>query len=384
MIGTFSNLNRLLINRPLLIIFSIFLFVQAILFYKIGVFTDLEAAKYIEQGNLLYTTGGFSEPKYIFYLPVILLIYLCRLTGFPDQLIVIVQVILSAIALFTFYKLGKSIGNKTIAFFSSILLTLFIPLQSWNFYLYSDSIFISFTLIYVYLVYTYRDKGFKGIFIILVFLILLIFSRPNGMLFIPPLIIYLLFRTGQSRRVQFISLALCSLLLISLYFLINIAFRGGGDLDVLKPFVEEHIICFVPTKTVATDLDIVKTTSPVNDLFYYIIHNPIHFLRLTTLKLFSFFNLTRGYYSTAHNIFLLVFIVPVYLFSLIGIFLFIKTKRDSYLFITSLLFLYPLAISLQCDDWHSRFTMVIFPYLILMSVYGFDKKRKSFSLQKKA
>ena len=289
MIGTFSNLNRLLINRPLLIIFSIFLLVQAILFYKIGVFTDLEASKYIEQGNLLYKTGGLSEPKYIFYLPVILLIYVCRVTGFPDQLIVIVQVILSAIALFTFYKLGKSIGNKTIAFFSSILLTLFIPLQSWNFYLYSDSIFLSFTLIYVYLVYTYRDKGLKGIFIILIFLILLIFSRPNGMLFIPPLIIYLLFRTGQSRRVQFISLALCSLLLISLYFLINMAFSGGGDLDVLKPFVEEHIICFVPTVKESSDLEILKTTNPVNDLFYYIIHNPIHFFTINCFKTFFFF-----------------------------------------------------------------------------------------------
>ena len=381
MIAPLSKLNHIVISRPLLFIFSLFLLVQAILFYKIGVFTGLEAEKYIEQGNLLYKTGELSEPKYIFYLPVILLVYFCRLTDVPVHFIVLVQVILFAIALFYFYKLGKNIGNKTIAFYSTALLILFIPLQIWNFYLYSDSIFISLTIIFTCLVYMYGERGSKGIIIILLFLFLLIFSRPNGMLFIPPLIIFLLFKTWQSRQLRILCMALSLFFMISLYFLMNMAFRGGGDLDILKPFVEEHIICFIPTKTTGTNIDIVKTENPLNDLFYYIIHNPIHFLRLTALKLFSFFNLTRSYYSTAHNIFLLIFIIPVYFFSFIGLVKFSKSDRNSSLFILSLLVLYPLAISFQCDDWHSRFTMIIMPYLILFGVHGFEKTRKHFSFK---
>ncbi|MGK2863169.1 MAG: hypothetical protein ACSLE0_14660, partial [Chitinophagaceae bacterium] len=220
-------------------------------------------------------------------------------------------------------------------------------------------------------------------FIILSFLVLIVFARPNGMLFILPLVIYLLFRKGQSRWLQLISLGLCGILLVSLYFFINMAFRGGGDLDVLKPFIEEHIICFVPTKTSDINLDIIKTTNPFNDLFYYIVHNPLHFLRLTALKLFSFFNLSRPYYSVLHNIFLLIYIIPIYLFSVIGIYDFFKSNRNSSLYLVSFLVLYPVAISFQCDDWHSRFTMIIMPYLILFSVYGFEKTRKSLSLQKK-
>lgn len=376
MIPMFTALNRIINERPLVLLFSLFLVVQAILFYKIGVFTGLEAQKYIEQGNLLYKTGAFSDPKYVFYLPVILLVYLCRLAGIPDQVIVLAQLTLSAIAMFFFYKLGKIIGNKRIAFYSTVLLIFFLPLQLWNFYLYSDSIFISLTIIFTYLVHKYGDKGLKGLFIILLFLIVLIFSRPNGMLFIPPLMVYLLFKQQQSRQLKLLGLALCVFLLFSLYFLMNTAFRGGGDLDILKPFVEEHIICFVPTRTTGTNIDIINTTSPLNDLFYYIIHNPKHFLQLSALKLLSFFNLTRSYYSTFHNICLLIFIIPIYLFSLIGIYRFMKINRNSSLFIVSLLILYPLAISFQCDDWHSRFTMIIIPYFILFCVYGLEKMRK--------
>ncbi len=60
MIASLKKLHHLVINRPFFYIFLLFLLIQAILFYKIGVVTSLEAEKYIEQGNLLYTTGELS------------------------------------------------------------------------------------------------------------------------------------------------------------------------------------------------------------------------------------------------------------------------------------------------------------------------------------
>lgn len=369
MIDRFRNLNHKILNRPLLFLYCIFFIVQLILFIKIGVFTSLEAEKYVTQGNLLYETGKLSDTKYIFYLPVILLVYLCRLFDTSYLPVVLVQVALSGLSLFYFYKLSANIGNKSIAFYSSLLLALFIPLQVWNFYLYSDSIFISLTIIYTYLIYTYGTKGIKGTVVILLFLLLLLFSRPHGLLFIPPTIIYLLLR-NQTRLALVSSIGLCLLLFIGMYILLNTAFTGGEDMDAMKPFIEEHIICFVPLKPEGADLDIVKTASPVNDIFYYIFHNPLHFLKFTFLKLHSFFNMTRSYYSTGHNILLSLLLIPVYLFGLIGFFRFIKPFKKFTLFLASLLILYPLGATFQCDDWHSRFTLVVFPYFILLACIG--------------
>src|SRR5690606_35533187 len=108
-----------------------------------------------------------TDTKYIFYLPVILLVYFFRLIEIPFDYIVIFQVFLSGVSLYFFYKLGEGISNKEIGFYSAILLILFYPLQIWNFYLYTDSIFISMTIIFTYIVYYYRDKGINGLLIIL-------------------------------------------------------------------------------------------------------------------------------------------------------------------------------------------------------------------------
>jgi len=370
MIDIFRNLDRKISTRPLFFVYLLFLITQAILFLKIGVFTSLEAEKYVTQGNLLYETGRLSDTKYIFYLPVILFVYLCRLLGISYLPVVICQVALSGLSLLYFYRLGVGIGNKKVAVYSSILLALFIPLQIWNFYLYSDSIFISLTIIYSYLIYTFDKKGIKGTLIILAFLIVLCFSRPHGLLFIPPTIIYLLLRK-QPSLMLIACLGLCLGLLIGMYILLNAAFTGGEDMDAMKPFIEEHVICFVPLKPEGADLDLIKTASPVNDIFYYIFHNPLHFLKLTILKLHSFFNMTRTYYSTGHNIMLSLILIPVYIFGLIGLFRFVRPFKNFTLFLISLLLLYPLGATFQCDDWHSRFTMVVFPYFILLACMGF-------------
>jgi len=141
-------------------------------------------------------------------------------------------------------------------------------------------------------------------------------------------------------------------------------------MDAMKPFIEEHIICFVPLKPEGANLNIVQTSNPVNDIFYYIIHNPLHYSKFAVLKLFSFFNMTRSYYSPAHNILLAMILIPVYILALIGFFRFVKPFKNFTIFLVSLLILYPLAVTFQCDDWHSRFTMVVFPYIILLATIG--------------
>lgn len=361
--------NSMLRKDHFLIPLAVFLLVNLGLFLFTGVHTGLEADKYVTEGNYLYDHGTFTAPKYIFYLPVILLVWTCRFLSLPVAWAALVQVALSGVALYCFYRLAECIRDKRTAVLSATLLALFIPLQLWNLFLYTDSIFISLTIIYTWLIYSQGKKGLRGTLIILGFLFLLIFSRPHGLLIIPPTLVYLIFRK-QTKQQRAISALLCVALLGGMYFFLNAAFSGGGDMDAMKPFIEEHIICFVPMKPEGAVLDIIHTSSPVNDLLYYVIHNPLHFARLTALKLFSFFNLTRSYYSMPHNIVLAALIIPVYFFFVAGIRRFLSTGRDLVIYVVSLLILYPFGATFQCDDWHSRFTMVVFPYIILIATMG--------------
>jgi hypothetical protein len=63
--------------------------------------------------------------------------------------------------------------------------------------------------------------------------------------------------------------------------------------------------------------------------------------------------------------------VPMYLFSIAGILKTWRRTKPFVLFIALFVVLYSLGIALQCDDWHSRFTMVVIPYFIYLAAAGF-------------
>jgi hypothetical protein len=88
-------------------------------------------------------------------------------------------------------------------------------------------------------------------------------------------------------------------------------------------------------------------------------------------RLYSFFKFTRPWYSRSHNLVLALFIIPVYIFFFIGIIPFLKKKSNLAIYIVSLLVLYPLATTLQCDDWHSRFTIPMLPPIFMVAAFGF-------------
>ncbi len=357
-------------RKGLFILLAVFCIVQTLLFLKFGVVTQNEAAKYVSEGTLLATEGRLSHIKYFFYIPVISLVWLCKSLHISLFFAVLIQVILSGIAQYCFYKLCRSLTNYKAAFITSLFLALFFPLQSWNFHLYSDSILISLSLVYLWFFYQYdRYQLSRHLLLALAVLVLITFSRPHGLLFIPPAILYLVFRK-QSRKNLFINMGICVLLTGLMFLAALVIFSGGGDMDAMKPFIEEHIICFVPTATGDNNLTLINSGSQMYDLWYYIIHNPLHFLKLTGLKILSFFNLTRPWYTPVNNYLLIALMVPLYTSFLFGLKKFIKANRRFALLVIGLLLLYPFGMTLQCDDWHSRFTMAIIGALLCISCYS--------------
>ncbi|MFD2920580.1 glycosyltransferase family 39 protein [Terrimonas rubra] len=356
-------------RKGLFILLAVFCIVQTLLFLKFGVVTQNEAAKYVSEGTLLATEGRLSHIKYFFYIPVISLVWLCKSLHISLFFAVLIQVILSGIAQYCFYKLCRSLTNYKAAFITSLFLALFFPLQSWNFHLYSDSILISLSLVYLWFFYQYdRYQLTRHLLLALAVLVLITFSRPHGLLFIPPAILYLVFRK-QSRKNLFINMGICVLLTGLMFLAALVIFSGGGDMDAMKPFIEEHIICFVPTATGDNNLTLINSGSQMYDLWYYIIHNPLHFLKLTGLKILSFFNLTRPWYTPVNNYLLIALMVPLYTSFLFGLKKFIQANRRFALLVIGLLLLYPFGMTLQCDDWHSRFTMAIIGALLCISCY---------------
>lgn len=348
----------------------LWLLVQAVLLGRYGVHTELEAEKYTHGAAVFAATGAFPAPKYIFYSTMILLIALFNKTGLGYLGVVLFQIAFNGLATLLLYRLARGVtGLRAVARLTTLLFILFFPLQLWNVYLYTESVFISLTLLYSYLVYRYPPRNFPQFLIHLPALALLCLTRPFGLLFVLPFLLYAIFLARKGFRIFLISATLAGAA-VCLY-LVNYAFMGGEDMDVMKPFKEEHTICFLAHPNPAR-LNLANGGSAVYQLGYYLLHNPLHFLQLCGRRLYAFFSLVRPYYSTGHNLYLLLAIVPVYGFLLVALFRSGRVLRHPWFrFILLTVAFYALAVTFQCDDYHNRFIMPLAAFLFLLAARGF-------------
>jgi hypothetical protein len=362
-------------SRKKFLLVIAYLMTQAFIYIYFGINTSNEANKYVREGEYFYLTGNFSAPKYLFYAPIILLVAACHVLTISAKWAVLGNLVLNAFSTALLYKLILVSSNAKKAFWGTLILITFIPLQIWNWTLYTDSIFISLSIIFIYWSYRQLNKKKPNWILVLSFLPLLIIARPHGLLFIPPTIITLWIIARKQIGSFKLSIITAGIVLVMLW-LLNFTFSGGGDMNAMKPFVEEHIICFVPTQTGLGELQLLQEPNrPMLELAYYISHNPLHFLTLMVLKLVSFFNLTRTHYSFSHNLYLSAWMIIIYTCSFLALLKWRKINKTIVAITVPLIILYPLGATFQCDDWHSRFTMAIIPILAIWSSNSIIKEK---------
>jgi hypothetical protein len=360
-------------RKEIIAIIVLWLGVHVYLFYHFGVFTSLEASKYTSAGKYFLETGSFPEKKYLFYALTPLLIALNLKIGFGYTGAAIMQCLISLASTLIFFRLCLLLsGNKKASLITTVILLLFIPYQSWNVYLYTESLFLSAVIFLLYALYnlSIEKKSFgKNILKVLIALVLVLTARPFGMLFLPSVVLYSIMMLP--RRYFFVSIGITIVAVGAMYYFLNRAFSGSVDWNSMVSNINGNIICDLPDARFIKRLNLANDGDPVYQLLYYVIYNPKHFLTLSLMRLSAFFNITRSYYSTPHNALLVLCMIVIYGFVVIGIKAFSKNVNSRFaVFIFSGIVFYTAAITLQCDDYHSRFIMALIPFFLLIGLFG--------------
>lgn len=340
-----------------------------ILYLKIfGIVTHAEAEKYITEAQRFLNTATLSAPRYWFYSITIFIIAIALKIKIGLTGAFVLQSLLNLFAFLFFYNELKKIFQISLtAFFINIFLLIFWPYQSWVVYLYSESAFFSLILILFAVLIRYKPDSLKNILLISLALVLVILARPLGILFTASVYAYFFYYAGKKWKI--ILGIISALIAVFVFYVVNIIFSTITDWSIIKPFIQESIICDLPTTTPSNiKLDLAAGGMPIYQLYYYVTHNFFHFLHFCDVKLKYFFLMTRPYYSRSHNYFLLIFNLTVYLLFL-GSF-FIKqamySKKLNVFLLTSIA-VYTLSIIFQCDDYHNRFILSIYPFFIILA-----------------
>ncbi len=346
--------------------------VQALLFYQHGIVTELEASKYVVEADNIIQSGTVSSPNFWLYSTQIFLIALAKKlhTGFIS--VAIVQWFFNGLATWALYKFSTRLSNKLTGLVISLVFVFTIPLQTFNFFLQTESLFYSFTILFSCYLLSLQKLTWKNFLVIFLFLVVITFTRPTGLLWVPCAFLYLFFRFFKNFTVA-LKIGVTAAASIGFLFLLNAALGSGGELDFMLPFRDERIICGVPTLPHFVTIKTADNPNSVFGLVYYITHNFDQFTRLAWLRSKAFWGLGRDYYSNGHNIYLGAYFYPAYLLMLLSMVNWVKQNKCLLLYCSSLIFITWGSVILTCDDWHNRFFLSVVPYIYILAIPAVKK-----------
>lgn len=343
---------------------------QFFLFYKNGIKTDLESAKYIREANNLINSGTVSSLNFWLYSTQIFLIaFFCKIkAGFTG--VVIVQLFFNAFATYNFFLFLHKRSNLNAAFFTTLLLIFNLPFNQYNFFLQTESLFHSFSILFVVYLLSVDRWNFKHIALITTFMVLLMFTRPTGILLYPATIVYIAFFKLNIKKAALKILACITLLMIPAVIL-NFAMGSGGELNFMLPFQKKMIICGVPVNE--ANIKISSNPNSISGVFYYAWHNFEQFIKLSWQKTISFFGVYRSYYSVINNLFICGWFSLVYVLSIFGLKKWYKENLGIAVFCVIFILATWGSVIFSCDDWHNRWLLTLTPVFLILAIKGIEQ-----------
>lgn len=353
-------------SNSIIVLFWLLFFLLHLYLY--GIVTTFEAAKYIKEAERLINYQTLSASRFWFYSITIFIITISLQLKIGFTGAVIIQSLLNLLTILFFHRSLKLIFPK-FSLFPLIIVAIaiaFLPYSSWNVFLYTESVFYSSILFLTSAIIHHNYTKKKSIVFLIIFaLVVTILSRPLGILFIPAVLFY--FYASLEKKTRLIIIPAGIIGLCVLVYATNIIFTTTTDATITLSAKEGCVVCGVLPAT-NVKLNLLTAGSPLQQLYYYVSHNFSHFITLGFARLNAFFLMTRPYYSARHNIFLLAFIIPLYILS--GISFVIKKesryKPVCYFMVVSII-TFAIVIMLQCDDYHNRFILGLFPFLLILS-----------------
>jgi hypothetical protein len=375
-----TGLVKLLTEKKIAIAGILYLLFSFCTLWWYGIDTNGEALKYLDDAHRILNGQVLRMPFFsIFYILYSLLVAFCIKFSLSLQVVAVVQVLLSFIAACCLYKLLLSItSDGSIAGAGFVIYLLCFPVQKWNFFLYTESLHTSLTVICLYVFYSIIAKGQSTRWwIYLLLLLLIIFSRPVGIIFITATFFTVITWLIKKRKKTIYYPVILSLAVL-VVLVLESPFVFYFNPDSLRRM---EVICQVPGTTSTTPYQ--EYNSAGLSSFFHVIFSEIgikKFLLTGARKLGSFFGMMRSFYSMRQNIVLLVTGVLLYPLAIAGIF-YSKNTAGSYIKLFSILYILITAggIFFTCDEWSNRFIAPVLPQVILLGGMGLSFIKSAFA-----
>lgn len=372
-------------NENLLILIVIFIFLNGILFHHLGIKVVDDSPRYLEYASAIKKDGFYIDSHNIWYITYVLFILITTSIYNDIVSIIVGQYIFSFLGLISLYHASLILFKKeSIAFFTGFLFLIFFKMSLFNSYILTESLYVSLTCISLYFLTKFHLKNRSllvkifGIFIIG----LTVFTKPTGIALLGAFVFtfsYVGLRDYSNNKLKWL---LGITVVIPILVLANQMVSTFGFIENYKigeliygvaqysnrPYFDFLIIerpenMFLPT----------YDQLPLVQMISFIYHQPVYWLKLFFGKLILFFAHVRPFWSIWHNLFSILFLMPLYAYFIKGI----CSSQTKGLKIFALLFIvfHAISVGMMSVDWDGRFLLPVLPILLIISTKSlFDSK----------
>ncbi len=356
-----------------IILSFVFFAVQFWLYGHYSVCFSTDSQFYLENAKFLAEHGELHNSAYIWYSGYIVPLAILLKAGIEVEWMILFQVLLSFISLILFYEiLLKLKVSVVLAFLFTLFLASWYEIYSWNYFILTESLFISLNIILFYTILHFKHPLFENILLIILLLIWITWLRPNGFISLLAVAGYILWNGWSEfipKRTSIIlsGTAAVLVLLILLRIPENYEFinqYATGEVVYRASSVKDRFSVSSVILDVPPTLNLSSHTNKILGLIHFIWQNPMFFFSLFFSKIFYFLTHVKPYYSSGHNIWILATLLPAYIFAIIG---FVKA-----IIRTSVIVLNTVLIGFAIEDWDGRFLMPVLPFVFILAALGFD------------
>ncbi len=351
------------------LLFIVWIVVQGLVFYHYGAIEALDSDFYLSFAQAL-SQGHIPTDRGLWYSSYSLFLAFVLALGGTLTTVVLLQFLFSGIAAFALYKLVYNLfQNYTTAFLAVLQYLLWIKIHQWNSYIYTESLFISFSIISFALLCLSKETLHYVLTALVIAFTL--FLRPTGICFFIGLCGYFIFLLSNKKSISTSSLLI---VMISTSILV---------LVLVNTLLEEYVYYFIDSYSKSEliypninlglnapqQLDLPSPShAPLIQLIEFILYNPLYFLKLFVIKCLLFLGNIKPYFSWLHNAVVVAVLYPIYGFALYGFKKMPWTKEN--IFMLSYIVMQTLTVSMTSENWDGRFLILILPFVFVYAAFG--------------
>ena len=282
--------------------------------------------------------------------------------------VVISQIFLTFLSSLCIYRISKKFSSHIGGIFCLSLYLFYLPIQMWNFYILTETIFIC-SIIFVIYFFIFLEKKYLPILIFMIFFTLI--CRPHGIILLPSLSLSILIWLYFNNKIKTFYLCLVGLIIISYPVLILLNYYLENQ-NIISWIVKTGIIFGYENKNNYLDFKIpVDINNNISSLILFYFDNMFVFILSFFKKIWFFFTRMRPFHSDFHFYYLMTYNLIYFPLSIVGAF---KLYKKNNLGITLMFFLiifFAICTGFTYADYDARFSLYILPLIFIFASVGF-------------